>query len=159
MTNELQAYLDAVRRCLAQCSDMRTRELEKRDAILHGQAELLGKIVAQEQADMMRLDSLESARIETQHAAGFADMTAEEILKAMPESADKQTIQPVIRELCATVAEVQKLNRESMELARQELMIFGDNSPLQATDSSPTYHRGQKKTSEWTPRRSFEEKI
>lgn len=160
MTNEMQAYLDAVEKCLEQCAAMRDLELEKRNAIIHGDGEKLEHIIAQEQADMMRLDSLEKSRLMLQDHAGFGDMSSTEILNALPQGEDKRIAEPLIRELRATVEELQKMNREAMELAKQQLLIFGGAAAVEkAGENSPTYKPGQTAKQEWAPRRSFEEKI
>ena len=121
--NELQPFLTATERCVAQCKTMLTFEQEKRQALLSDDLTRLESMIQAQQAAIMKLESLEKQRMEAQEKAGYHRLSADEILELLDDGPDKDILARQVGELKQTLEEIRYHNEKAMEIARANLQI------------------------------------
>ncbi|MCL2121451.1 MAG: flagellar protein FlgN [Clostridiales bacterium] len=121
--NELQSFLTATERCVAQCKTMLGFEQEKRQALLSDDLTRLENMIQAQQAAIMKLESLEKQRMEAQEKAGYHQLSAEEIIELLDEGMEKDVLTKQVGELKQTLGEIRHHNGKAMEIARSNLQI------------------------------------
>ncbi len=159
--NELATFLTATQRCVSQCHAMLEFEQEKRQALLADDMERLEAMIQNQQAAIMKLESLEKQRLEAQEKAGYDRMSADEILKVMPEGPEKEEMAQQVGELRKTLEEIRYHNDKSMEITRANLQIMNTlaGAQEQKKPQQGVYRPGQNSGSRWQGSSSFEKKI
>ena len=122
--SEFSDFLAATGRCVAQTKVMLEFEHEKRQALLSDDLDRLEGMIQAQQAAIMKLESLEKQRMETQEKAGYHKLSAEEILNLLDEGPDKEILAQQTYELKQTLEEIRYQNDKAMEIARANLQII-----------------------------------
>ena len=108
--NELQTFLTATERCVAQCKAMLSFEQEKRQALLSDDLSRLESMIQAQQAAIMKLESLEKQRMEAQENAGYHNLSADAILELLDDGPDKAILARQVGELKQTLEEIRYHN-------------------------------------------------
>lgn len=134
MKDKIKAYIDLLEQYKRLCADLTLREKDKREALLHNDLKRIESVLQQQQASVMKLKNFERRRMALQSEMGFADMTAEEMLKALgsKNSEEIRQLGSILKELKDTVVQIKDLNRISIEFANKnlkfiELMMQSEN--------------------------------
>lgn len=126
MNGKIKDYVDLLEQYKALCADLMLREKDKREALLHSDLKKIEAVLQQQQAGVMKLNNFEQRRMALQSELGFADMTAEEMLKALEtdDSEAAKHLRLVYKELKGTVVQIKELNRISIEFAKKNLKFI-----------------------------------
>ncbi len=152
--NGIDAYIEATQGALAQLDEMLGYERAKRQALLGNDEKTLDEMLQNQQACLMKLESVEKKRVRLQKEAGFGAMSADQILESMDPSERKDMLEGLFRRLRESASELKELNKKAADIARSYLYIVGSA----ANAGEPTYKPGRPKTdSPVNP--TFEEKI
>jgi len=134
LDDKIKDYIELLEQYKQLCADLTLREKDKREALLHNDLKKIEAVLQQQQASVMKLKNFERRRMALQAEMGFADMTAEEMLKALgnADSEEIRTLSSIFRELKDTVVQIKDLNRISIEFANKnlkfiELMMQSEN--------------------------------
>jgi hypothetical protein len=158
--NELATFLTATQRCLAQCKTMLEFEQEKRQALLADDMDRLESMLQNQQAAIMKLESLEKQRLTAQEKAGYDHMTAAEILKVMKEGPEKEELARQTEELQETLEGIRYHNEKALEITRTNLQMINTLATGQEQKKQQGIYRpGQGGGAEWRGGSSFEKKI
>lgn len=121
----MQEYIQAVKKCVEQCKEMLVLESEKRKALATNIGKDIECVVKNQQAAIMKLETLEQQRMQAQHALGYApNMTASDILRALPDSPDKTKLAQLIAELRQLAEDLKEQNRDCLDLAKLDLRLI-----------------------------------
>ncbi|MDR1193725.1 MAG: flagellar protein FlgN [Peptococcaceae bacterium] len=161
MTAEITGFLMATRRCADQCRVMLDNEREKRQALLSDDIERLESMLQSQQAAIMRLEGLEKRRLDAQAKAGFAAMTAGEILAAMKDGEDKEELRRQVGDMKSALEEIKQNNERALEIARNNLQMMNALNAGQEgrPENQGIYRPGQSGGPEGTTGALFEKKI
>ncbi len=132
MDHQLEEFLLATKRCTEHLRDMIPQEKEKYQALISDDTQQIEEMVQNQQAAIMKLKSLEAARLHAQEQAGFAERSAEEILELVGDS-DKTAVAETFRELRNAAKELRMCNAKAMEIARASAAFHQSNSPKAPT--------------------------
>lgn len=156
----MEQYQEALRRCLAQCRVVRDCEQEKRRALLSRDLSRIDVMLKCQQAEMMKLSSLEQKRMEAQAAAGYGGMTGEQMLAALRAQPEKaQPVYELLCELREVAAEISLLNESAQKLAKGSLHMLEQAASRAAAEQSGTYRPGARLRADYPSGTSFAESI
>lgn len=141
MTQAMHEYAEYLVKYVEQCKALLTHEHTKRQALLANDMAGLEALLQVQQADNMKLKSMEQRRIELHGAAGFTGKSAEEMLAVLGDSEEGRIFFSIIDELEKTVSQISDLNAISMKIADSNLRMF-DKLLHQDTTESVTYGPG-----------------
>lgn len=146
MTREIELLAQAAGKVRDQLADMAGNEQEKRQALLRHDLDRVESLLQSQQAMIMKLDNLETKRLEAQKAAGFgADATAEAILGAVGGE-ERALLEPIFRAIRQNAELYRDLNRVSLDIANTEMRLLGQTAAA-AGESSGLYGNNGKKES------------
>jgi len=152
-------YLNLLEEISLLCEAMKDSEKDKRDALLKSDEAALGVVMRDQQAGVMRLESLEKQRAAMQLALGFGTMSAAEMQAQMPEDEKKQQFAALRVRLQNAAEQLKELNRLSIDIAREQLsIIYQVTENTAQAPSSSTYGPGSKPRPAGA-RPLFEEKV
>ena len=158
--NEIQSFLTATERCVAQSKTMLSFEQEKRQALLSDDLTRLESMIQAQQAAIMKMESLEKQRLEAQEKAGYHNLSASEILALLGDSPDRAILARQISELKLTLEEIRYHNEKAMEIARANLQVVEKMSAGAArNDQQGVYRPKPSGGADFQGGSSFETKI
>ncbi len=121
----MQDYLQAVDDCAQQCVKMLEVESEKRRALMNNEGKNIEAAVKTQQAALMKLETLETRRMQLQEELGFdRSMTVSEILDRLPEGPERERLRELAQSLKDAAAELREQNRQSLELAKLDMRLI-----------------------------------
>ena len=104
--------------------EMASQEIEKYSALLSYDHKRMDKAIAAQQAMNMRFSKLEAQRAERQEAAGFGEMTFQQILSQM-EGEERRQYYGLFERIRKAVEDVKFFNGKSLSFARAGMQAFG----------------------------------
>jgi len=126
LKDKIQNYIVLLDQYKELCVDLMLREKDKREALLNNDLKKIESVLQNQQAAVMKLKNFEHRRMALQSELGFADVTAEDMLKALehenPE--DVRRLRSIFGELKSTAVQIQDLNRISVEFAKKNLKFI-----------------------------------
>lgn len=128
MDNHLQEFLLATQRCTEHLQDMIPQEKEKYQALISDDTQQIEEMVQNQQAAIMKLQSLEAARLQAQELAGFSNRSADEILELVSEE-DRPAVSEAFSQLRSTAQELRVCNAKAMEIARASAAFHKATTP------------------------------
>lgn len=153
----VQEYKKVLSDCLIECKKMLDFETEKRQALLDSDMNNLSAVLQAQQATMMRLEGIEKKRVASQEKAGFANLSADEIIEKIEDATEKIEFTKVVNELRGIVEEIQRLNKISIDIAKSNLQIANTLLQQQQGDTGSVYTASGENTNWKTS--SYEDKI
>lgn len=103
------------------------QEKDKYQALISDDTKQIEEMVQTQQAAIMKLKSLEAARLQAQELAGFSNHSADEILELVSEE-DKPTVTETFTNLRSAAQELRLCNAKAMEIARASAAFHKANS-------------------------------
>lgn len=128
MDLQLEEFLLATKRCTEHLREMIPQEKEKYQALISDDTQQIEEMVQNQQAAIMKLKSLEAARLHAQEQAGFADRSADEILELVTQT-DKAAVSEAFTDLRNAAKELRLCNAKAMEIARASAAFHKSNTP------------------------------
>lgn len=99
-------------------------ESEKRRALMGGDPKKLEAMLQLQQAETMKLQNLEQKRLDRQKQLGYEDFTAQQLIEAVQDEAQKKQLAAVLGEITELAIGLQEQNRLSIELANTNLKLM-----------------------------------
>lgn len=160
MSNGMKSYLVSLHKTIDQCSLMVDLEQQKRQALLSNNINLLENMLQSQQAEMMKLESLEKQRVSMQEAAGFGEMTGSEILAKLAEGPEKEEFSRAFSELKNTAEELKNFNKQALDIAKESLKMYSRLTPgIETPEKNLVYKADHRTGAKWGSGSTFEEKI
>lgn len=131
-------------------------EKDKLDALLSHDLQRMERSIAQQQAVEKKMEQLEELRESLQQAAGFGNMTGQQII-ALLNGAEKNELEQAYKRLSDAVASVKFYNQKSMDVCKQNLQLIG--SEVVDPAAPPTYSPTQRASEGYTGAKLFDKKI
>ncbi len=131
-------------------------EKDKLDALLSHDLQRMERSIAQQQAVEKKMEQLEELRESLQQAAGFGNMTGQQII-ALLNGAEKNELEQAYKRLSDAVASVKFYNQKSMDVCKQNLQLIG--SEVVDPAAPPTYSPTQRAGEGYTGAKLFDKKI
>lgn len=153
---EIQQYIRFMSGYASYFEGLAEEEKDKLDALLSHDLQRMERSIAQQQAVEKKMEQLEELRESLQQAAGFGEMTCQQII-ALLDGEEKSGLQEAYRRLTDAVASVKFYNQKSMDVCKQNLQLIG--SEVVDPAASPTYSPNQKAGEGYTGAKLFDKKI
>ncbi len=99
-------------------------EQSKRQALLSSSMEELESILSQQQAQTMKLKTMEEKRIKLQAELFPEKATAREVVDSMNNGEEKEYFKAVVSEISLLAEDIKEQNRLSLELANTNLKLL-----------------------------------
>lgn len=131
-------------------------EKDKLDALLSHDLQRMERSIAQQQAVEKKMEQLEELRESLQRAAGFEEMTGQQII-ALLNGEERTELERAYKRLADAVSSVKFYNQKSMDVCKQNLQLIG--SEVVDPAASPTYSPNQKAGEGYTGAKLFDKKI
>lgn len=154
---ELKEFLSCMHACEEQCKIMLECEQAKRKALISGKEQELENVVQRQQAEIMKLQSLESQRLEQQAKMGMEGLSASQMLKRIPEGRQKEELASCFDSLCKIAEELKFYNQKALEIAKANLQFI--NSTKEVRETQKGTYSPQNLSGKNTKKTSFEIKI
>ncbi len=156
---EMKEYIEVAEKSVACCRDMLSQEQEKRRALLGNDQKRLEAVLKNQQAAVMKLDSLEKRRLAAQEKLGLGGKSAEEVLAALPQGAQKDRLAELFGEMSGSCRELRELNKTALGIARENLRLMEQMTGSIPQGQAGLYTRGRQTDARGGLASSFEEKI
>ncbi len=127
MKIETQTYFEACNAINEQLEKMINSLHEQRKFLLAHDDASIEKSVKLQQAHMMKLNSLESARIKAQDSMGLSNKSVSEVLNLVNDD-ERKALLPVLDKMKQLFDSVKHLNKTSLNLVNSELNFFAQSS-------------------------------
>lgn len=135
--NVLEKFIDVTNECTKQLCLMLPMEKEKRTALVSDDYKRLEKMLCDQQAAAMKLELLEKQRTDLQYKAGFAGLTANEILEKAPEE-ERSRMTECFKDLRSAAEELKLYNQKATELAKANLCFLEGKDAVRVQAASRT---------------------
>ncbi|NLV86638.1 MAG: flagellar protein FlgN [Clostridiales bacterium] len=117
-------YIAFMEKYRDELTEVEKNERAKRQALLESDMAKLETIISTQQAQTMKLRSLEDKRIQLQEALSPETLTAREFLAGMDEGEDKRRLTALVREITALTESIKEQNKQALELAQTNFKIL-----------------------------------
>lgn len=111
----------------------------KRLALLSGDPVQLEAMLQQQQAETMKIQNLETRRIDLQKALGYEGLNAKMLVEAVADPETKRKLEEVLQQISAVAAEIREQNRLSMEFANSSLKMMEQVAISAGIETKGTY--------------------
>ena len=128
MTEQLKTFADACEKVYLQIIKISQLEQDKRQSLLKYDLDKTEKVMKNQQALIMQLESNEKKRFIAQDNLGFSGMSSSEILKMLNRE-DQLFFYPLFDKLKLASGELKEINRISLDIASSEIRILEQRSP------------------------------
>lgn len=135
MDRNLSEFMKATQEVSKHMSLLYEMEQEKRQALLAYDIKKVDRLITKQQSFTMQLETSEKKRVEAQVKAGFANMNSKDILAKLSGN-DKAEIEPIFTKMSSIAADLQEINRVSMEIAASELRILGNGTAVNSGNAT-----------------------
>lgn len=121
---EFEGYFDFLRKYRDELKAALENEREKRRSLLESNMERLESVLSMQQAQTMKLRSLEAKRVELQGAFGDGDITAAEFVSKITDERTKAAFTEVIKEMSQLSLDIKEQNAKALEIAKTNLKLL-----------------------------------
>lgn len=111
-------------------------EREKRQALLESNMDRLEAVIAVQQAQTMKLRSLETKRISLQSKLGSEAATASEFISQIADRQTRESFSAVVKEMSQLAEEIKEQNSLALEIAKTNLKLLERIFPSSQFDQS-----------------------
>lgn len=101
-----------------------SNESEKRRALMSGDPKKLESMLQLQQAETMKLQNMESRRLEKQKQLGYAGLTAQQLIATVSDGKQKEKLAAVLDEITQLALALKEQNSRSIELANTSLKMM-----------------------------------
>lgn len=145
MNGKIKEFIDFLEQYKELLEDLMLREKDKREALLDNDPIKIETVLQQQQAAMMKLKNFEQRRMDMQAGLGFADMSAEEMLKALEHEGFEELsgLRSMFKNLRETAEQIKELNKFSIEFAKKNLKFIELMSQQDSGDSADGIYGAQ----------------
>lgn len=160
MSSAYSEYIDFIEKYRDELLTALENERDKRLALLKSDLTKLEAVISLQQAQTMKLRTMEEKRISLQLTLGADDLTARELLARMAEGEEKNRLDTLVNEITELTESIRGQNVQSLELAQTNLRIL--ESILQKSgfdEEKNIYGPGSGRRSTSTSGKTFEGKI
>ena len=117
-------YIAFMEKYRDELTEVLKNERAKRLALLESDMTRLENVISTQQAQTMKLRSLEDKRIQLQEVFSPGTGSAAELLAAMGEGDDKNQLTALVHEIIQLTDSIKEQNKQAMELAQTNLKIL-----------------------------------
>lgn len=144
MTNQQTAFLNFMEGYADFIEELSKQEEKKYKALISYDHQQVDHMLADQQAALMKIETMEKQRENFQQEAGFKDMTFKEILTQL-EPADRENFQQLFQRVEIAVMDIRFINSKALSFAKLNLKELGTVIPPEAQGISTSYSPMKKK--------------
>lgn len=133
---EYSAYFDHLVKYRDELASALENEREKRQSLLSSDMDRLEAVLSLQQAQTMKLRTMEAKRAELQAQLSSSARTASEFVAEITDAPSKAAFEKVIAEMTEHAGEIREQNRMALEIAKTNLKLLERVFPSNSFDQS-----------------------